>query len=48
MWLAADATDTPDMSNTAATATDADFFIGILLKNRRPYLPNRFATTMFH
>jgi hypothetical protein len=48
MWLAADATDTPDSSNTAATATDADFFIYILLKNRRPCLSNRFAAAMFH
>src|SRR4051794_19617455 len=48
MWLAADATDTPDSSNTAATATDADFFIAILLKNRRPCPSNRFVPTMFH
>jgi hypothetical protein len=48
MWLAADATDTPDYSSTAATATDADFFIYILLKNRRPCLSNCFAAAMFH
>jgi hypothetical protein len=33
------------MSNTAAT--DADFFIGILLKNRRPCCSNRFVAAMF-
>jgi hypothetical protein len=48
MWFAADATDTPDSSNTAATAADVDFFIDMLLKNRRPCPSNRFATAMFH
>src|ERR1700722_19293677 len=48
IWLAADAAETPDSSSAAATATEADFFMEVSWRNRRPSPSNRGAATMFH